>query len=442
MDLFCNRSLLPTTGTHHRNQNGKARSLMRRTNRMKNMLNENTVETNGGGAPIHCASGEFGRKGFPLNVLVTFLLACLGLAGFSTARGQTPLPLRFESVLVLEFLNPERSNSKYEYASECTIDHATGRWIFSMDRGATRIFFDGTDVIQTRARSRGGEKRQTDTVATIHCLHEGVPITMDREHLPFWFAYAGKRALKRNEGRPFPVFSGQYIYDLHSHCCILRSTWGQQDASAPSTALFLYNKAALEGTSALLSQEETTTDPVQHEIMRENYRKLASELEGSVAAEFAVSDWAYAYGVALPKTWEYTVRLMRDPALRFSGRITGSITEISPEEFEEGIRYDATQFASITDYRFLSVPGIDQIRYTPARAGSDRILPTNHAVFAPIVTEKVRVSQVRHEDARAQVKPRPLPRAVILSVIGLALVAPLGLWLSGVFQRRTRRNQN
>lgn len=356
----------------------------------------------------------------------TLLIPGLTL-GFLAGLPQTvAAPVAFEIAVLLEYVHPQVPYQRYDFQYAVALDLATGRWVIADHDTGDRIFFDGVDTIQITSTQRPTSDGSlvSATTAVVHCQHEQIPISLDREHLAAWFAYAAKPALIANEGKAFPNLHGQYIYDINSHCCVVNPEWAEPNAIAPSRAVFYYNREAIEATRRFLSDEEIASDPLEQEALRENYLSLAEE--GQIGGEFVVMEWLPADGAVFPKSWVYEVKLLGQPSLRFSGNLLEKVSPMVEDAFGRMLAYDATVFDSITDFRFLALPGLDKIRYTPRQANSASILPTNHTFFDTLVAAKVHDTRLRHREAENLRSPK---RHVVWLALLAVLLVPVVIWI-------------
>lgn len=374
-----------------------------------------------------------------MNLLKTFkqtLRLFLMIGATLQATCALSSPIEFDANLRLEFVNPALPTSQYEYRHVCAIDPTTGKWSITVDNSGRRIFFDGTNVVEmltSRKRSKDGAV-QIKTNITVHCLYQGVPITMDREHLASWFAYAAKSTIKNNEGKPFPNLHGQYLYDINSHCCVITSEWAGANALAPLKAIFRYSREALDSTLPLLSEEELASDPVGKKALRENYLTLAKENE--VYGTFQTRKWIQSHGHELPGSWDYDVSLLNTPSLRFIGQIAGVPRPLGDSAFNALITYDMRNVDSVRDYRFLEETGVDLLSYKAELTKSQTLLPLNDAFFASRLPKKIASTAARHKEAEALQAVSPERRVFFMTFLFLSLGAPIIFFLMRALKKK------
>lgn len=355
---------------------------------------------------------------FALRVLVSFLSSqSLGFAAGAAVIG-------FDATIEIAHIHPQVAPVSNVYNFSAYGHPQSNKWVFFNWGRSGRLIFDNDTAIQTESSVRPDAqgKAVTRNSATLHCVYKGIPLTLDRVWYAAWFAYAAERAIRSNEGMPFPNAHGNVLYDLNSKCCTIATEWPDNIAVSPMRALFRHDNNAAEFLSRFSTKEELSDDPAANEAMRANYGRLSTN--GTLVAEFTVTKWARIGDYSVPEHWHKEIFLLGTPSLRISGSAT-QFKEIPELEMRKAMLYDASEFDSVRDYRLLGLDNVDYIAYSMRGGDSKQVLPTNDVLITQLLTQKQADTAAMQRAARE--KPAPITRVLIIALFLIALGSPL-LW--------------
>jgi hypothetical protein len=183
------------------------------------------------------------------------------------------------------------------------VDPDAGIWRIDDPTRKPRTAFAFGDIVMDQPYVAGPNLRNLKTPFVASATLDHYPIDLDGDQRLLWLAYCATDYLRRNDGKPVIVPTGDARRDIETHACRIRTHWESESDLSPSTVDFIYDRDLMLRGVEELSYESGGTLAYREKRIQEIARCFTN---GEITARFEVLSFTNVAGARIPNVWTLT----------------------------------------------------------------------------------------------------------------------------------------